>query len=76
MDRFIKELKNMLRRKRPNFEVIPYAPSIDEDETKTSRWEEQIRILGDDDTDEGSTHYSNFSFEKGPIWVPEEESNP
>jgi hypothetical protein len=69
-------LKNILSRKRPTFEEIHYAPPIDEDETRTLRWEEQIKILGDDHSDEGSTRYSNFSFEEGPIWVPEEEADP
>jgi hypothetical protein len=69
-------LKNKLSRKRPTFEVIHYAPPIGKDETRTLCWEEQIKTLGDDDTDKGSTRYSNFSFEEGPVWVPEEESDP
>jgi hypothetical protein len=40
---------------------------------KTLRWEEQIKILDNDDIDEGSTRCSDFSFEEGPVWVPEEE---
>jgi hypothetical protein len=66
----------MLSRKHPTFEVIPYTLPIGKGETKTSRWEEQIRILGDDDMDEGNTRYSNFSFEEGLVWVSEEESYP
>jgi hypothetical protein len=65
--RFIKELKEMLSRKRPTFEVIPYTSPIGK---------EQIRILGDDDTNEGNTRYSNFSFEEGLVWVSEEKSYP
>jgi hypothetical protein len=68
-------LKDILSRKRPTFEIIHYASPIGKDERRTLRWEEQIKILGDDDTDEGSTRYSNFSFEEGPVWVPEEESD-
>ncbi len=40
---------------------------------KTLRWEEQIKILDNDDIDEGSTRCSDFSFEEGSVWVPEEE---
>jgi hypothetical protein len=69
----IKELKNILSRERPTIEAIQYDLPTDKDEMKTLRWEEKIKILGDDDIDEGSTCCSNFSFEEGPVWVPEEE---
>jgi hypothetical protein len=71
--RFIKELKNILSRMCPTFEEIQYASPTDKDEMRTLRWEEQIKILGDDGIDEGSTRCSDFSFEEGSVWVPEEE---
>jgi hypothetical protein len=75
-ERFIKELKNILSRERPTFEAIQYALPNDKDEMRNLRWEEQIKILGDDDTDEDNTCYSNFSFKEGRVWVPEEEAEP
>lgn len=70
---WLRSWRNILSREHPTFEAIQYDPPTDKDEMKTLRCEEQIKILDNDDIDEGSTRCSDFSFEEGPVWVPEEE---
>jgi len=75
-DRLIKELKNIIKRKRQTLDILLYAPLTNRGETKISCLEKQIKILGENETNKASTCNSNFNLEEGPAWVLEEESDP
>jgi len=65
LDTLIKKLRDIVKGKRQNQDVVPYTPLTFRSEIEVSFWGRQIEILGDDDTDEESMCYSDFSFEEG-----------
>ncbi|GLT55309.1 hypothetical protein SLA2020_284440 [Shorea laevis] len=77
LEALVTKLKSILKNKRQT-QVMTTTPTTLtlRNEIEVSFWKRQVEVLGDGDTKEEYSHYSNFSFYEGPEMVSEEELDP
>ncbi|GLT54274.1 hypothetical protein SLA2020_274860 [Shorea laevis] len=77
LEALVKKLKNILQNKRRT-QVIATTPLLltPQNDIEVAFWKRQEEVLGDEDTTEEHSHYSNYSYDEGSKMASEEELDP
>ncbi|GLT70871.1 hypothetical protein SLA2020_429240 [Shorea laevis] len=77
LEALVTKLKNiLLNKRRTQVTATTPIPLTLRNKTEVAFWKRQEEVLGDEDTMEEHSHYSNYSFHEGSEMVSKEELDP